>query len=327
MVSNYDRYSYCPLPSPIPKTNKNNQPLLFWHPDLFSFSCTCKRLHYPCRTLRCITFVNYYFAAIFIAKRVIFQAMDDTKSQPLFANKKKLLKSLLIFSLIIISWFAGPTNRLWDLLDVNCAKSFNYLFVHSRVWQSIAIFFNSRSADWIFDIVMIVFFAISFRKNRTRSLTTLLLAITICAAIQVTNFRVFSRRIVPNTFQYQRKSPSITLANFVRVQDLIPNCKTKDSSEHCFPGDHATTCALFVIASTILYGRIYGTAAFFSSLPILLARCFVGAHWISDIIVGSYAMALLYLSLLFYTPLFDTIAKKVSLIRKKSTHVRFRKNL
>lgn len=127
--------------------------------------------------------------------------------------------------------------------------------------------------------------------------------------------------------KYMRLSPSVSIPEYVRISAFKPNIKAKDSSDHCFPGDHALTCSLFVITMTIMYGARFGMYAFFLSWPIMFARAFVGAHWITDIFIGSSVMSLLYLSLLFYTPLFDTIVKKVEGTKRRLTHVKVRKDI
>ncbi len=54
----------------------------------------------------------------------------------------------------------------------------------------------------------------------------------------------------------------------------------------------------------ILRGPKIGFSAFLASIPFLLPRLVVGAHWLSDYLFGSLPLALFNLSLLFYTPPF-----------------------
>ncbi len=226
-----------------------------------------------------------------------------------------------------ISWFLPLTNRVWQIADVSCARLFNYLFVHSYNWQEFVLFWNSKRADWLFDIIVLSFFVAAYIKTRRYKKTTLFIALLLVAGTHVTNFRLVSRKLIPKVIQYNRLSPSLALDNYVRVKEIRPNEKTKDCSPQSFPGDHGVTCSLFYISMAILYGRTWGLLSFLSSFPIILARVAVGAHWISDVIIGSTLLSLSYLSLLFYTPFFDSVIKTFDSFRRKLSYVKFRKNI
>lgn len=224
--------------------------------------------------------------------------------------------------MILLSWLLPPFSEIWNFVDIQCAKIFNALFVYSSFWQSFALFWNSRQADWLLDVLMIGLFILAHRKFRLYRKSTLVLVFSLLIVVHVTSFRVFSRRIVPVVMQYKRLSPSLAIPNYTRVKKLRPDIKTKDSSDHCFPGDHALTCSLYTIAMTLLYGRRWGFFAFIVVCPVMFARAFVGAHWISDIMIGSFAMALFYLTLLFHTPVLDFLDNKIQLLIRNPKNVR-----
>ncbi|MCX8000300.1 MAG: phosphatase PAP2 family protein [Leptospiraceae bacterium] len=85
-------------------------------------------------------------------------------------------------------------------------------------------------------------------------------------------------------------------------EDVNTTLKIKDRSKSSFPGDHANFLLLFCF----FYGSVVGGPlnkylymyASLRSLP----RLIVGAHWFSDILVGSLSMTLFCASLLLYTP-------------------------
>lgn len=81
--------------------------------------------------------------------------------------------------------------------------------------------------------------------------------------------------------------------------------KTKDYSGDSFPGDHGLM--LMIYAGFML--RYFGKKAFAVSCIILiifmLPRIMAGAHWFTDIVVGSLSISLVGLSWVLLTPVSD----------------------
>lgn len=179
------------------------------------------------------------------------------------------------------------------------------------------VFFNSRTADWIFDGVIIALLWYVYKTTRRIPLSTLIIALFLGVTLHFAHFRLVSRKLIPKTLSYKRPSPSLVLPNYVRVNTVIPEAKTKDQSDHSFPGDHAVTCALFIFTVGFLFGRRQGLKAFTCSLPIVIARVALGAHWLTDVVIGGFLPAYFYLTLIYYTPIFTMVTKRVDLLRRK----------
>lgn len=90
---------------------------------------------------------------------------------------------------------------------------------------------------------------------------------------------------------------------FIGVTMLV--FKTKDYSGDSFPGDHGLM--LMIYAGFML--RYFGKKAFAVSCIILiifmLPRIMAGAHWFTDIVVGSLSISLVGLSWVLLTPVSD----------------------
>ena len=90
---------------------------------------------------------------------------------------------------------------------------------------------------------------------------------------------------------------------FIGVTMLV--FKTKDYSGDSFPGDHGLM--LMIYAGFML--RYFGKKAFAVSCIILiifmLPRIMAGAHWFTDIVVGSLSISLVGLSWVLLTPVND----------------------
>ena len=93
------------------------------------------------------------------------------------------------------------------------------------------------------------------------------------------------------------------------LSSLVPEIEAKDASKWCFPGDHG-----FVLISLALYVSYLGARdtakwTWLACFIFILPRLIAGAHWPSDVIVGSGTMALAAMAFLMGTPLHDSILR------------------
>jgi membrane-associated phospholipid phosphatase len=86
----------------------------------------------------------------------------------------------------------------------------------------------------------------------------------------------------------------------------------KDGSSKSFPGDHGTTALLFAASFTYLAGWRLGLLACFYAAFLCLPRLITGAHWLSDIVVGSGSITLFFMAWAIYTPLFKRVTELFS---------------
>ncbi|MBT6275764.1 MAG: phosphatase PAP2 family protein, partial [Chromatiales bacterium] len=103
-------------------------------------------------------------------------------------------------------------------------------------------------------------------------------------------------------FVFERFSPSLVLEPVVRLSTLITEVKVKDASGNAFPGDHGTAVMLFTCFIWAFAGRRRGLAALGVACFVVLPRMVSGAHWITDLLVGSASIALVSVSLALATP-------------------------
>jgi membrane-associated phospholipid phosphatase len=115
-------------------------------------------------------------------------------------------------------------------------------------------------------------------------------------------YYIADRIICRELIDMQRVSPSLVVTPCVRVSHEIPWMKIKDSTHSCFPGGHAVTLLFFATSYTFFAKRQLGAYAIGYSLFRCLPRLILGAHWLSDILVGSTTVVLLSLSWTLCTP-------------------------
>ncbi|MDP6046036.1 MAG: phosphatase PAP2 family protein, partial [Phycisphaerae bacterium] len=169
------------------------------------------------------------------------------------------------------------------------------------LWRDILAVVNSRLFDLVPAVLMVViysFFVFSGAKQEMRKRIALGLFMSIYMFVSV---QTMSNLV----FRFERTSPTKTksVSPSIRISKLY-NWELKDSSKHSFPGDHATVLLIFN-GFVGFYGRKkrYIIPALATATIFSLPRIISGAHWLSDIMVGSFSTALVFLPIALYTPL------------------------
>ncbi|XTZ39711.1 phosphatase PAP2 family protein [Salmonella enterica] len=202
---------------------------------------------------------------------------------------------------LFFSWYLPVNHGFWFPLDSAIFHFFNHGLVESRVYLWFVALTNNRAFD-AFSLVAMGCLMLSYWQTADHSgrrhiviigLTMLLIAIILNQLAQL---------IIPVT----RESPTLFFTDTYRVSDLL-NFSTKDASKASFPGDHGMMLLIF---SAIMW-RYFGQKALFVALIIFVVfafpRVMIGAHWFSDIAVGSLSVALIGLPWFLLTPLSDKI--------------------
>jgi membrane-associated phospholipid phosphatase len=212
---------------------------------------------------------------------------------------------------LLMSWILEPTRSLWLTLDENVFWALNDSLAWGRGWQIFWAAANNRAVDAVAALSMIGLFAVFvLRSGRDRTdffvaiglmLTGLLVAaIQIAGAIMVT-----------------RLSPTLLLPGALRLSELVSWIPTKDAAGDSFPGDHATVLLICAGVITFYLPRTYAAAAWVLAVVFMIPRLVGGAHWLSDYLVGSAAVAGFVLSYVFATPLHSIMTDRLErLVRR-----------
>ncbi len=218
---------------------------------------------------------------------------------------RELIICNVIAFLLMASWLWQPTRQLWDAFDGWLFHFLNAPLANHPIWATIWAIGNMRPVDAAIGLVMLVtiikgdfiFSGAQVRRALYAFLALLLLMLLIRIAL-------FDQ--VLKLLQWKRASPSLVVDGAVRLTTLFPGWEQqwalKDSSEQCFPGDHASV--LFIWTAMLLYFA-RGKALFFVWLLTILyalPRLIAGAHWGSDVFVGGAFLSLMAFGWGFYTP-------------------------
>lgn len=104
----------------------------------------------------------------------------------------------------------------------------------------------------------------------------------------------------------KRASPTLTFTDINRVSELL-SVPTKDASRDSFPGDHGMMLLIFSAFMWRYFGKAAGGVALIIFVVFAFPRVMIGAHWFTDIIVGSMTVILIGLPWWLMTPLNDRL--------------------
>lgn len=210
---------------------------------------------------------------------------------------KLLQKASIVILLLIASWNIPVSRAAWDFLDAHLFFALNPLTAHfPRVVKGL----NSSLFDWFSDIiilgVMIRYFLHKDEKPRSKKIAEFVY-IALIAALTIA---LVNKRFLPDVIHAKRVSPSILLSPSVRLSTFFPG--VKDASHSCFPGDHATTAFFFLISYCYFTSVRRALPVALYAICMILPRLIVGAHWLTDVVMGSFCIALGSFAIAFGTP-------------------------
>ncbi|HEY2451212.1 MAG TPA: phosphatase PAP2 family protein [Scandinavium sp.] len=202
---------------------------------------------------------------------------------------------------LFFSWYLPTNHGFWFPLDTGIFRFFNQGLTESRAYVWFLAITNNRAFDGCSLVamgsLMLSFWLKEQAQGRRR---IMIIGIVMLLAAVIVN------QLAQHLMPVKHASPSLFFPNANRVSDLL-NISTKDASKDSFPGDHGMMLLIF---STFMW-RYFGHKAFAVALIIFVVfafpRVMIGAHWFTDIAVGSLAAVLIGMSWILLTPLSDKI--------------------
>lgn len=205
--------------------------------------------------------------------------------------------------ILLLSWLLVPTRMVWDIIDHATFHTLNSWVQTNPFWQKFWALASYKRSEWVMDGIRFIFFAtliLSIPRGKKRNAVAKIL-FTI-GFIFVTIMLV-GKFFFPEILQIERLSPTATIDGAFRLSNVIDWIYVKDHSRASFPSDHGITATLFISCMFALFGRKWGCAAIVTEGCYCLPRLVAGAHWLSDVIVGSGIVALILSAWMFATPI------------------------
>ncbi|WP_413723285.1 phosphatase PAP2 family protein [Sodalis sp. RH24] len=219
---------------------------------------------------------------------------------------------------LFVSWYLPSHHGFWSRLDTAIFLFFNHIAASSHSYAVFLAVTNYRAFDITSLLAMgLLYLHYLLRTPPDRRYQLISLGIVMLLSALVLNQ-------LGHLLPVSRPSPTLFFQNedgVVRVSQFsrIP---TKDASMDSFPGDHGMM--LMIFAAYML--RYFGGRAFACGMAIVvlfsLPRVMIGAHWFSDIAVGSLSVVLVGLSWWLMT---DASDKAVSWFNQRLPGVRDRR--
>ncbi|WJM81916.1 phosphatase PAP2 family protein [Pectobacterium brasiliense] len=230
-----------------------------------------------------------------------------------FARFSSILVLNVLGISLFLSWYLPENHGFWLTIDSHIFFYFNRLLVDSPTFLHLVAITNNRAFDGCALVAMgLLYLSFYLKATSTERRRLLILGFIMLLTAVVLNQ---AGHLLP----VQHASPTIYFSDVNRVSDLT-GIPTKDASSDSFPGDHGMM--LMIFAAFML--RYFTRAAFAIGLAIMvifsLPRIMIGAHWFTDIAVGSLSVVLVGLSWWLLTPASDAAINLLNrLLPKKST--------
>lgn len=213
----------------------------------------------------------------------------------------RLLKILVLNALgfaLFLSWYLPANHGFWFGVDKNLFYWFNDRLVTNKALLWMLAITNFRAFDGVALLAMGALY-LSFWRRETPEGRRRMLAIGITMLISAVILNQLCRFI-----PVSHPSPTKFFPNVNHVGQLT-GFPTKDASANSFPGDHGMM--LMIFACFML--RYFTRRAFLIAVAIVLVfatpRIMIGAHWLTDVVVGSLSVVLVGMSWWLMTPASD----------------------
>lgn len=202
---------------------------------------------------------------------------------------------------LFLSWYLPANHGFWFPLDSGIFHFFNELLAKSQAFLWLVAITNNRAFDG-FSLLAMGCLMLSFWRKEDAAGRRHIIAIGLVMLLIAVVVNQLAQGLMP----VKRSSPSLYFPNINRVSELL-HISTKDASKDSFPGDHGMM--LLIFSAFML--RYFGKKAFGVALIIVVVfvfpRVMIGAHWLTDIVVGSLSAVLIGLPWCLMTPLSDRL--------------------
>lgn len=202
---------------------------------------------------------------------------------------------------LFMSWYLPAQHGIWSTADSSIFHFFNQKLVESRAFLWLVALTNNRAFDGCsllaMGCLMLSFWLKEIPAGRRRIVMTgLVMLLTAVILNQL------GQALLP----VKRASPTLSFEHIYRVSELL-HIPTKDASRDSFPGDHGMMLLIFAAFMLRYFGKTAGAIGLLIALVFAFPRVMIGAHWLTDIVVGSLTVVLIGLPWCLMTPLSDRL--------------------
>lgn len=222
---------------------------------------------------------------------------------------RRNLPLILFFNLLgvalFLSWFLPANHGGWFTLDSAIFFFFNRHLATDPAFLHLVAITNNRAFDVISLLAMGLLYLYFYLKRDAAGRRRLV----ITGVVMLLTAVVLNQ--LGHLLPVKHPSPTLTFDNIHRVSELT-GIPTKDASGDSFPGDHGMMLIIFSCFMLRYFGRGAFAVALLITLVFSLPRVMIGAHWFTDIAVGSLSVVLVGASWVLMTPCSDWIVDRLN---------------
>ncbi|MBH2879295.1 phosphatase PAP2 family protein [Serratia marcescens] len=222
---------------------------------------------------------------------------------------RRNLPFILFFNLLgvalFLSWFLPANHGGWFTLDSAIFFFFNRHLATAPTFLHLVAITNNRAFDVISLLAMGLLYLYFYLKQDAAGRRRLV----ITGVVMLLTAVVLNQ--LGHLLPVKHPSPTLTFDNIHRVSELT-GIPTKDASGDSFPGDHGMMLIIFSCFMLRYFGRGAFAVALLITLVFSLPRVMIGAHWFTDIAVGSLSVVLVGASWVLMTPCSDWIVDRLN---------------
>lgn len=222
---------------------------------------------------------------------------------------RRNLPFILFFNLLgvalFLSWFLPANHGGWFTLDSAIFFFFNRHLATDPSFLHLVAITNNRAFDVISLLAMGLLYLYFYLKQDAAGRRRLV----ITGVVMLLTAVVLNQ--LGHLLPVKHPSPTLTFDNINRVSELT-GIPTKDASGDSFPGDHGMMLIIFSCFMLRYFGRSAFAIALLITLVFSLPRVMIGAHWFTDIAVGSLSVVLVGASWVLMTPCSDWIIERLN---------------
>ncbi|HFF9480854.1 TPA: phosphatase PAP2 family protein [Serratia marcescens] len=222
---------------------------------------------------------------------------------------RRNLPFILFFNLLgvalFLSWFLPANHGGWFTLDSAIFFFFNRHLATDPAFLHLVAITNNRAFDAISLLAMGLLYLYFYLKQDAAGRRRLV----ITGVVMLLTAVVLNQ--LGHLLPVKHPSPTLTFDNINRVSELT-GIPTKDASGDSFPGDHGMMLIIFSCFMLRYFGRGAFAIALLITLVFSLPRVMIGAHWFTDIAVGSLSVVLVGASWVLMTPCSDWIIDRLN---------------
>ncbi|MEL5272962.1 phosphatase PAP2 family protein [Serratia marcescens] len=222
---------------------------------------------------------------------------------------RRNLPLILFFNLLgvalFLSWFLPANHGGWFTLDSAIFFFFNRHLATDPAFLHLVAITNNRAFDAISLLAMGLLYLYFYLKQDAAGRRRLM----ITGVVMLLTAVVLNQ--LGHLLPVKHPSPTLTFDNIHRVSELT-GIPTKDASGDSFPGDHGMMLIIFSCFMLRYFGRGAFAVALLITVVFSLPRVMIGAHWFTDIAVGSLSVVLVGASWVLMTPCSDWIVDRLN---------------